>query len=61
MALKADTPLNANVQIRLCLRPQRVPGKAPPCEDDKLQTPGGYHHIYAPVTLPKLKFLEKVK
>ena len=60
MAFKGDIPLpNVSAQIRLCRRLQRVPGKAPPCEDDKLQTPGS--HIPAPVTLPKLKFLEKVK
>ena len=60
MSYKGDTPPpNVSAQVRLCQRPPRVPGKAPPCEDDKLKTPG--LSVPSPVTLPKLKFLEKVK
>ena len=42
---------------RLCLRPVRRPGVAPPCEDDNVQNPGD-HKYGRPVTLPKLRFLE---
>ena len=42
---------------RLCQYPERVPGQAPPCEDDKIQTPGEYKRR-ATITLPKLRFLE---
>ena len=39
---------------RLCLRPQRIPGQVPPCEEDRPE-PGDRRRI----TLPKLSFLER--
>ena len=46
-------------QERLCLRPPRLPGVAPPCEMDNVQLPGAYHSTRRPITLPRLAFLEK--
>jgi hypothetical protein len=43
---------------RLCLRPERKPGVAPPCEDDAIKSPGDYMKFGKPVTLPRLTFLE---
>jgi hypothetical protein len=43
---------------RLCQRPERRPGVAPPCEDDNIKSPGDYMKVGKPVTLPKLQFLE---
>ena len=41
---------------RLCQRPERKPGVAPACEDDKVQTPGEHMKGKA-VTLPKLNWM----
>ena len=48
---------------RLCLRPERIPGVAPPYEDDRLddvwrRNARNLGHMPAPVTLPRLAFLE---
>ena len=42
---------------RLALRPQRQPGVAPACEDDLIGN-NGVRRL-APITLPRVKFLEK--
>jgi hypothetical protein len=44
---------------RLCLRPERQPGKAPPCEDDAVQNLGDRTKYAPPVSLHKLKWMEK--
>lgn len=46
---------------RLCQRPDRRPGVAPPCEDDNIRSPGDYMRLGRPITLPKLRFLEIVR
>lgn len=48
---------------RLCRRPARVPGVAPPCHDDKedYRPYNGWAKRACPVSLPRLAFLEKAK
>ena len=47
---------------RLCQRPQRTPGVAPPCEDDKLMA-NGYatsdEYRKSKVTLPEVQWLKR--
>ena len=43
--------------VRACNRPDRVPGVAPACEDDKI-VDRRERNARAPVSLPKLKCLE---
>jgi hypothetical protein len=46
---------------RLCQRPERKPGVAPPCADDAIQSPGDHMRISKPVTLPEVKWLGRFK
>ena len=58
---KGLTHLNGNyvdsTTTRLCRRPERKPGVAPACEQDKVETPGDYMKG-KPVTLARVKWLE---
>ena len=44
---------------RKCLRPERKPGVAPPCEDDAIQNLGDWTKRTKPVTLPEVKWLRR--
>ena len=52
--------VHGNEQKRACRIPERTPGVAPACEDDKIQTPGEYARG-RPVTLPEVKWLSRGK
>lgn len=60
-----EDPRNSRV-TRLCQRPQRVPGVAPACEDDRKPSNGHVNddaHVrarkIAEVTLPRVLWLER--
>ena len=52
---------STEASTRLCQRPERKPGVAPPCEDDAIQTPGDWTKRVKPVTLPEIKWLGRFK
>ena len=50
---------SVEASTRLCRRPERVPGVAPPCEDDAIQNLGDWIKRVKPVTLPEIKWLKR--
>ena len=52
---------SVEASTRLCCRPERVPGVAPPCADDNIQSPGDWTRRSPPVTLPEVKWLGRGK
>ena len=57
---KSTHQIDLERERRLCLRPKRVPGKVPECEDDKeLGDKTQFKFRASPITLPHVKWLER--